>query len=241
MVRIMKIQIIGTGSMWNQYNSACYLVDDNIMVDFPNGACKYLYRSNIKPSTINHILITHFHGDHYFDIPFYILNKSKSDNKIINVYCSKEGKSKINKIGNLAFPNSFKDACKNTNINYVFDSRFKINDYEVEKILVDHGRMKPAYGYILKNKDLCIGFTGDTSLCKNVIYLSSICNYLFCDCMYLKGTVKHQGIDNLEYLANKYPNCNFVVSHMENETREKLKEMKIKNIIIPKDNDIINL
>lgn len=51
----MKIQIIGSGSIWNKNNSACYLIDDNIMIDFPNGACKYLYRIGIKPATIDYI------------------------------------------------------------------------------------------------------------------------------------------------------------------------------------------
>ena len=88
----MKIQVIGSGSMWTKYNSACYLIDDKIMVDFPNGACKYLYRLNIIPNTIDNIVLTHFHGDHYFDMPFYLLNKSKSENKNVNIYCSKEGK-----------------------------------------------------------------------------------------------------------------------------------------------------
>lgn len=66
----MKIQVIGSGSMWTKYNSACYLIDDKIMVDFPNGTCKYLYRLDIIPNTIDNIVLTHFHGDHYFDIPF---------------------------------------------------------------------------------------------------------------------------------------------------------------------------
>ena len=66
----MKVQIIGSGSMWTKYNSACYLIDKDIMVDFPNGTCKYLYRQNIEPRTINYVLLTHFHGDHYFDMPF---------------------------------------------------------------------------------------------------------------------------------------------------------------------------
>ncbi len=48
----MKVRVIGSGSMWNKYNSACYLVDDSIMVDFPNGACKYLYRLDILPNKI---------------------------------------------------------------------------------------------------------------------------------------------------------------------------------------------
>ena len=237
----MKIQVIGTGSMWNKYNSACYLIDDNIMIDFPNGTCKYLYRLDIIPNTINNIVLTHFHGDHYFDMPFYILNKSKSENKDVNIFCSKEGKKKINKIGVLAFPNSFKEACNSLNLRYYFNDSFIIEDYKVEKVLVKHGRMKPAFGYIFSKGNICVGFTGDTSLCESVEFLSSKCKYLFCDCMLIKGNGKHQGIDNLEYLSKKYPNCIFVVSHLEDVTREKLNEMNIKNIIVPEDGKIIKI
>lgn len=237
----MKIQVIGTGSMWTKYNSACYLIDDNIMIDFPNGACKYLYRLDIIPNTINNIVLTHFHGDHYFDMPFYILNKSKSDNKDVNIFCSKEGKKKINRIGVFAFPNSFKEACNSLNLRYYFNDNFIIEDYKVEKVLVKHGRMKPAFGYIFSKGNTCVGFTGDTSLCESVEFLSSKCKYLFCDCMLIKGNGKHQGIDNLEYLSKKYPNCIFVVSHLEDVTREKLNEMNIKNIIVPEDGKIIKI
>jgi len=237
----MKIQVVGTGSIWNKYNSACYLINNNIMVDFPNGACKYLYRLSIKPSAIEYLLITHFHGDHYFDIPFLDLIKSKSSNKTLNVYCSKDGVKKINKLGVLAFPNSFKDACKSINLKYYNNEKFKIKDYEVTRILVDHGRMKPAYGYIFNNGKLKIGFTGDTSLCNMVEVMARACNYLFCDCMFIKGTNKHQGINDIVYLSNKYPSCNFIVSHMEENTRKELKKLKIKNVIIPKDGDIIKI
>ena len=237
----MKIQVIGTGSMWTKFNSACYLIDDNIMIDFPNGACKYLYRLDIIPNTINNIVLTHFHGDHYFDMPFYILNKSKSENKDVNIFCSKEGKKKINRIGVLAFPNSFKEACNSLNLRYYFNDNFIIEDYKVEKVLVKHGRMKPAFGYIFSKGNICVGFTGDTSLCESVEFLSSKCKYLFCDCMLINGNGKHQGIDNLEYLSKKYPNCIFVVSHLEDVTREKLNEMNIQNIIVPEDGKIIKI
>lgn len=237
----MKIKVVGSGSMWNEYNSACYLVDEDIMVDFPNGACKYLYRLNITPKDINHVLITHFHGDHYFDLPFYILNKSKSKNKDTNIYCSKEGIDKINQLGLLAFPLSYKTACDSINLKYNTESKFKIKDYEIERVLVNHGRMKPAYGYVLSKSDIKIGFTGDTALCKRVELMAESCKYLFCDCMFVKGTNKHQGIDNIKYLTKLNPECIFIVSHMENKTREELKKLNIKNIIIPKDGDIINI
>lgn len=237
----MKIQVIGSGSMWTKYNSACYLVDDMIMVDFPNGTCKYLYRLNIVPNKINNIILTHFHGDHYFDMPFYLLNKSKSDNKDVNIFCSKEGKKKINKIGILAFPNSFKEACNSLNLKYCFNNDFMIEDYKVHKLLVEHGRMKPAFGYIFSKGDISVGFTGDTSFCESVEIMSKKCSYLFCDCMFINGNGKHQGIDNLEYLSKKYPKCTFVVSHLEDVTREKLKKMNIQNIIVPDDGQIIKI
>ena len=235
----MKIKVIGSGSMWTKYNSACYLVDEDIMVDFPNGACKYLYRKNIKPSKINKVLLTHFHGDHYFDLPFYILNKSKSENKKVNIYCSKEGKLKIRRLGILAFPNSFKEASEETNLEYNFNNSFMVNSYKVNKLLVDHGRMKPAYGYIFNDNEKYIGFTGDTALCENVERMAEKCNYLFCDCMLNQGSKKHMGIDNIKYLTKKYETCTFVVSHLEDTTRDLLKELNIKNVIIPNDGEEI--
>lgn len=114
----MTVKIIGSGSIWTKFNSACYLINNNIMIDFPNGACKYLYNLGINPSNIENVLLTHFHGDHYFDLPFLILNKSKNNSTTLNIYCSKDGKKKITKLGILAFPNSFKIASKETNLKY---------------------------------------------------------------------------------------------------------------------------
>ena len=134
-----------------------------------------------------------------------------------------------------------KSIYESVNIKYNHEDEFKVNDYEVITVELDHGRMKPANGYILKNKKVKLGFTGDTKLCENVEYMSKECNYLFCDCMFIKGTDKHMGIDNLQYLANKYQKCKFIVSHMENETREELKQLNIKNIIVPEDGDEIKI
>lgn len=80
----MKVRVIGSGSMWTSYNSASYMIDDDILIDVPNGMCKNLFRMGINPRLIKNVLITHFHGDHYFDMPFYFLLKSKLAEKILN-------------------------------------------------------------------------------------------------------------------------------------------------------------
>ena len=235
----MIVKVIGSGSMWTSYNSASYLIDDSIVVDYPNGMCKYLFRIGVDPRTINHILITHFHGDHYFDIPFMFILKSRAENNLLNIYCSKNGKDKNNKLLKLAFPNSAKDILKEADIKYNYKEKFKIDGYDVSKVLVSHGRTKPSYGYILSKDNNCIGFTGDTTICEGVKYMASKCDYLFCDCMFIKGTTKHMGIDMLEELSREYPNCKFVVSHLEDSTRHELQKSNIPNVIIPEDGQVI--
>lgn len=231
----MKVKVIGSGCMWTKYNSACYLIDDDIMVDFPNGAGKALYQFNIKPYDINNIVITHFHGDHYFDIPVCLLHKLKNDIKNINIFCSREGKKKISKLYKLGYPHSHKEVFKNTECKFCFDSKFTVNGYVVNRILVDHGNLKPAHGYIFEKDNIKFGFTGDTTICDNVKYMASVCKYLFCDCSCINGNSTHMGIDMTKELSSQYPNCKFIVSHLADKTREELKKLKIKNIIIPED------
>ena len=104
---LFNCKIIGSGSIWSKCNSACYLIDDKILVDIPNGICKALLNQGINFRNIANVLITHFHGDHYFDVPFYLLSKLKSDDKKVNFYLSDEGINKIKDVINLAFPNTY--------------------------------------------------------------------------------------------------------------------------------------
>ena len=231
----MRVKVIGSGCMWTKYNSACYLVDDDTLIDLPNGAGKYLYALGIDLGSIKNILITHFHGDHYFDIPVYLLYKLKNRLINTNIYCSREGKRKIKKLYKLAFPHTSKVVFKNTECKFIFDNNFKVNDYKVTRILVSHGNLKPAHGYIFEKDNVKFGFTGDTVICDNVRYMASICKYLFCDCSCIEGNSSHMGIDNLKELCDEYKDCKFIVSHMADETRKELKKLKIKNIILPED------
>lgn len=237
----MKVKVIGTGSMWNEYNSASFLIDNDILIDMPNGMCKYLFKMNIDPRVINNVLLTHFHGDHYFDMPFYLLLKSRAMQNQVNIFCSFDGKKKINKLLKLAFPNSKKNVLESLNIHYNNEIDLKVNNYRVTKLLMQHGRMASCYGYLFEDNKKFIGFTGDTTMCDNINLLASKCDYIFCDCMFIKGNNKHMGLDMLEKVASSYPKCHFVVVHLENITREEIKKRKYKNIIVPNDGDVFNI
>ena len=232
----MIVKVIGSGSIWCKYNSASYLVDNKFFIDFPNGMCKNLYRQGLNPQKFDYVFLTHFHGDHYFDLPFYFLLKSKFENKNVTIFCDKQGKRKILKILKLAFPNSAKKIYNALNINFNFSNVITVDNYNIKRVLVSHGKMTNACGYIVKdNANKTVGFTGDTALCDNVELMASSCSYLFCDCMFTTGNNKHMGIDNIKYLAEKYNDCTFIISHLNDATRDIAKNLNYKNIIVPDD------
>lgn len=235
----MKLQVIGCGGIFNKENSASYLIDDHILIDIPNGSCKNLHNLGANIEKIDNVLITHFHGDHYFDIPFYFLKKWKEDELNVNLFCTKSGKKKIENLFKLGFPTSVKKILNNLNLTYNFKSNFTIDKYAISRIKVSHGDFKPAYGYIFKSGNLTIGFTGDSGYCKSIDDMASICDYLICDCSFIYGNESHMGIDDIKKLAEKYPNHKFVTSHMFSETIKEAKKIKLKNIIVPNDGDYI--
>ena len=240
----MIIKAIGTGSIFSETNSPSYLIDDKILIDIPNGTCKNLKKEAIDLMKIKHILLTHFHGDHYFDIPFYLLEQAtliKDDDNNIYIYTSDNGIENIKKLTELAFPHTVKKINNNLNIQYITSDKFNIDGYTIEKILVDHGNMKPAYGYILSTKNYKIGFTGDASYSEVIEYMASTCDYLICDCALIKGTNKHMGIDNIISLSDKYKDCMLYTTHMGNDTREELKKLELKSVKPLSDGETIKL
>ena len=71
----MEIRLVGTGSIGAVQSSASTLVNKKILIDMPNGIVKRLKQFGENVLNIDIVLITHLHGDHYFDIPFFILEK----------------------------------------------------------------------------------------------------------------------------------------------------------------------
>lgn len=237
----MIIQVVGTGSISSISNSPSYIIDNKILIDMPNGNYKNIKRLGIDPVTINHILITHFHGDHYFDMPFYLLKLVDSEKKEVFIYVNRSGIRKIKKLVKLAFLYSYYRIMINIKVIGIKKRKFNIFDYEVEKVNVDHGYLKNAYGYIIKHNNIKVGFTGDANYTERIDYLANNCDYLFCDTTFINGTDIHMGIDNLSLLASKYPKCIFVATHMSDNTRKKIKKLKFKNVIVPKDGDVIKI
>ena len=237
----MKVTLTGTGSLYSKYNSASTLINDNLMIDMPNGIMKELLKRDFDLTKIKTILITHFHGDHMADIPFfleyiYFLRKEKYKLNIIGPVGIKNKIIELFRAYNFATVEEFN---KDFNLNIVefIDNTIEINSYKFESYNVLHGKQTNALGYVINDK---LGITGDTSLCESVEKIFERSSLVISDTSLIKGNNSHLGIDNIEYLISKY-NTNVIATHLNEETRKTIVENKFTRIKVVEDFFQINL
>ena len=231
----MQINLIGTGAMYTAYNSACTLIDNKIIVDMPNGTVKQMLKNGLPVENIDIILITHMHGDHTADIPFflkYVFNYKKR-NTPINIIGPIGIKSKIKDLfDSYNFENGAEiERFFNIHFIEILENDFKINEYNIKSYLMLHGEEKPALGYIIDNK---LGITGDSGLCEGIETIFKKSTVIIADSSSKTGDMCHMGINDLIYLSNKY-NKKIFCTHLLDTTRRELIENVHQNIIVKDD------
>ncbi len=231
----MKVELVGTGAIYSKYNSACTLVNGEMLVDVPNGVLKQLINSHHYPEKIDKILITHMHGDHIADIPFLLMYmyRNKKETKTITIIGPKNIKNKVEELYDV-YDYNYENVK-----NYIKFIEFDKNEvleidnkkYKIKPIPVIHGKEIPAYGYVINEK---LGVTGDTSLCEGVENIVKESDMTIADCTRIIGDKSHMGIDNLKYLTDKY-NKVIIPTHIKDETREELKKLNTQKILVNED------
>lgn len=234
----MEVVCIGSGNAWVKDNSACYLIDGKILLDMPNGSLKAMARLDLPRKNVHDVLITHMHGDHFFDVPFYLYEKIKMEKSYANIYTYGGGASKINQLTQLAFPDTNKEILSNKNVRYITGDKFEILGYTVKRVKVEHGNLSPCFGYIFKRGDLSFGFTGDAAYTNAVDEIAKECQFLVCDCNFMVGNYSHMGVDNIKTLASKFPNVKIYTSHMGATVRDMFTD-RPTNVSTLKDGQII--
>jgi len=70
----MKITFLGTGNAFAPRRDwGCILVNDTLLLDAGPSLLVNLKRLSLDPARISHLFLTHFHGDHFFGLPFLLL------------------------------------------------------------------------------------------------------------------------------------------------------------------------
>lgn len=240
----MQIKLIGTGSILTKHLSSCAVLNEQVMLDCPNGAMKAMRGMGIVPTKIDICLITHFHADHFFDIPFLLIEqglRNIRENDFI-IVGPKGLKNRIETLFNMAYPEDWEKIKTQSMLKCI-----EVND-DQEKICINNYIITPykvkhvgydAYGYVIENNGKKVGFTGDTVICPNVERIVQSSEMVFADMSFENNSKGHMGMNDIEYLMNKYRNiCRIIPTHMTDKVRTVFEEKYFKP---PVEGDVFNV
>ena len=234
----MKIKLIGTGSISANSMSACALVDGTILVDCPNGVTKRLQQGGVKIEEVGLVLITHFHGDHDFDMPF-LLWKRRLANKLntnpkfkptpLIIIAPKGAAARYAEMAKLTGISNQYEETPEPSFVEVESKHYKgieFDKYKITPYKMKHGELE-CYGYTITRGGKTVGFSGDTALCEGVESLikSSAVAIVDVATPTPEGEeAKHMYLPELEDLKSRFADCKIMPTHMTDDTRKQLKK-----------------
>lgn len=234
----MKLTLIGTGAIYTKYHSASTLVNEDILIDTPNGTLKQLLRQNVKPEKIKAILITHFHGDHIADLPFLLKYRFPylESKEPITIYGPKGIKNQVISLFKSYYFGDEQEIEQMREVHFEEVEEGKtitLETYEIEPYAVQHSEIVEAYGYTINHK---LGLTGDTALGEGVRKIWQQSEVMVADCSLITKTEEHMAIGDLKELLLEKEGI-IIPTHLRDATREELRKHPIERILLKEDGD----
>jgi len=217
------IEVLGTGNAFTPPGRmhACMIIDKTILIDAPPTILSQLTRAKISSADIKFLLITHWHADHIFGLPFLLLHRryvSDVENaRQIRIHLRPSGPERLAELCETAFPGSLAESIE-TRVEWKTDESDSLGEsgWKFERFPVSHTPETDPHGYLLKHES---GFVllhcGDSGRCPTIDERLSRADVVVLEMGvpdFVETSHHHRPTDITE-LCDEYPNTTFLVTH----------------------------
>lgn len=183
----LDLTFIGTGNAFapTRYWSS-FLVNDRYLFDAPPTLLAHLKRLDKDPNEIEVIFISHFHGDHFFGLPFLLLEYAElaPRKKDLTIIGPPGIGKRLQSLTDLAFSNVFrKDRGYGLHFIEAHDNKgAQVGDISFIARKVIHVQGLECFGYRVEIGDQVLAYSGDTVMCDPLIPLADEADVFVCEC-----------------------------------------------------------
>ena len=195
----MKLTFVGCGDAFGtggRFNTCFYVKADKtaFLIDCGATSMTAIRHHGIAPNTIDTILLTHLHGDHFAGIPFFILDAqlySKREKPLI-IAGPPGTTSRLRDAMELLFPGSA-DAPRKFDTHVIELPKLETTDVgglRVETFPVSHACGDPPYALRVTVDGRTVAYTGDTQWCEGVLGAGRKADLFITECLFFDKQVK---------------------------------------------------
>ena len=185
----MKVTFVGTGTMACMTRCNTSVLIEDMLFDIGMGTVKQIERLKIYTKNIKYVIVSHFHADHFLDIPNFLIGRrvrNELENKVI--FIGPKGlRNKVKVL--LTFTHGDGDEHKYDNLEERYNIEFveleneecyKGEDFKLTAYSLKHLNCIPN-GYILEKENKTISYACDTTLCENFYKMCGLSDYMIGD------------------------------------------------------------
>jgi ribonuclease BN (tRNA processing enzyme) len=184
----LTLQFLGTGSGFapGRYYSS-FLLNGKYLFDASPVVVPQLKKLGVDPRDIEVIFITHFHGDHYFGLPFLLLEYAELEHrtKDLTIVGPPGLQKRVEAATNLAFANVYRKRDRGYHLTFaeVKNGRSaEASNCRYTPYKLQHVPDLDAFGFRVTVDGRTVAYTGDTALCEALIPLADDADVLVCEC-----------------------------------------------------------
>jgi ribonuclease BN (tRNA processing enzyme) len=196
-VSALTVRFIGTGSAFGDGGrfQACVLLSceaGTVLVDCGASSLIALKQAAIDPNTIDAIVISHFHGDHFGGIPFFLIDGTIAKRDRPLVIAGPAGIARhVRAAADALFPGSA-EAPRSFGPTYVELEAGVVIDAgpaRVTAIPVRHTPATAAHGLRVELGGHTVGYSGDTEWTDALVEIAAQTDAFICECLSMSKAI----------------------------------------------------
>jgi ribonuclease BN (tRNA processing enzyme) len=228
----MQLRFVGCGDAFGSggRNNTCFHLTGertNLLIDCGASSLPALKRLDIVRNDIELILITHFHGDHFAGLPFFLLDAQFSRRTRPLVIAGPRGiETRLPQVMEALFENSSKTKQKFelSVVTLAPEQTVSFGAVSVTPYSVVHGESGgPFLGYRIETEGRVIAYTADTEWIETLIPLGRDADLLIAEAYtYEKAVKNHLSLAALEAHLGDIRPKRLVLTHMSDDMLSQL-------------------
>jgi ribonuclease BN (tRNA processing enzyme) len=231
----MRLLFVGCGDAFGsggRFNTCFHLVGQqaNLLIDCGASSLPALKRLDIVRNDIELILITHFHGDHFAGLPFFLLDAQFSRRTKPLVIAGPEGiEMRLGQVMEALFENSSKTQQK-FDLSIVAlkpEQTVRFGEVSVTPYPVVHGSSGgPFLGYRIETEGRVVAYSADTEWTETLIPLGRGADLFIAEAYTYDRPVKnHLSLAALETHLQQIQPKRLVLTHMGDDMLARLEAL----------------
>ena len=222
----VNLEVIGCGDAFGSGGNlhTCFYVSSasvNLLIDCGASTGPALNRRHHDIASLDYIVLSHLHGDHYGGLPFMLLDSLQTRRlKPLHIIGPVGTKERTTKLFDLLYPGSIRnlDATKFIYTEYTAQQEVITADFTLQAFPVIHTEEAMPHGLRLTLHSKVISYSGDTSWSDQLIPLADEADLFICECTFFNTHAKgHLNYQTIMQHRDELRCKNLLLTHFDQE------------------------